>query len=110
MAKTAEPTDDIKRKAVFIALNRLGEEMFEVIRYHLHRSYAISFDPDDPSKFSLEQLHFALSVMLGQGTANNVLRQVTDEIRELMQYDPLPADAKSANSSFPNESLPSSMA
>jgi hypothetical protein len=76
----------IMRKAVNIALNRLGEEMFEVLAYQLRRSYAITFDPTDDTQFSLEQLHFALCVMLGEGSANNVHRQVVDEIRELLQY------------------------
>ena len=86
--ETAMPETDssIMRKAANIALNRLGEEMFEVLAYQLRRSYAITFDPDDDTQFSLEQLHFALCVMLGEGSANNVLRQVVDEIHELMQY------------------------
>ena len=76
----------IMRKAANIALSRLGEEMFEVLAFQLRRSYAITFDPNDDTQFSLEKLHFALCVMLGEGSANNVLRQVVDEIHELAQY------------------------
>ena len=83
----ADATCSVMRKAANIALNRLGEEMFEVVAYQLRRSYAITFEPNDDSQFSLDQLHFALSVMLGEGSANNVLRQVVDEIRDLMQYE-----------------------
>jgi hypothetical protein len=75
-------TDTIKRKAANIVLSRLGEEMMEVIKFHLRRSYGISMAADDPSTFSLEQLHFGLSVMLGEGSANNLLRQIADEINE----------------------------
>jgi hypothetical protein len=82
-----DATGTVMRKAANIALNRLGEEMFEVVAYHLRRSYAITFDPNDDSRFSLDQLHFALSVMLGEGRANNVLQQVVDEIRDLMRYE-----------------------
>jgi hypothetical protein len=81
-----ETDGSVMRKAANIALNTLGEEMFEVLAYQLRRSYAITFDPDDDTQFSLEQLHFALCVMLGEGSANNVLRQVVDEIHELVQY------------------------
>jgi hypothetical protein len=57
--------------------------MIEVVKYHLRRSYAISFAPNDVSSFSLDQLHFALAVMLGEGSANNILGQITEEINEL---------------------------
>jgi hypothetical protein len=77
--------DRIKRKAANIVLARLGEDMIVVVKHHLRRSYAISFDPDDDSKFSLEQLHFGLSVMLGEGSANNILPQIAEEIKTLMQ-------------------------
>jgi hypothetical protein len=77
-------SDRIKRKAANIVLARLGEDMIVVVKHHLRRSYAISFDPDDDSKFSLEQLHFGLSVMLGEGSANNLLSQITAEIKSLM--------------------------
>ena len=76
-------SDSMKREAANRVLQRLGEEMIEVIKYHLRRSFAISFDPKDNSPLSLEQLHFGLSVMLGEGTANNVLKQITDELKEM---------------------------
>ena len=76
-------SESVKRKAANTVLARLGEEMIEVVKYHLRRSYAISLAPNDNSKFSLDQLHFGLSVMLGEGSANNLLRQITDEINEL---------------------------
>ena len=72
----------VVREAAVKVLDRLGQEMFEVIKYHLKRSYAISFAPDDESPLSLDQLHFALSVMLGDGTANNILKQIADELQE----------------------------
>ena len=78
-------SDRIKREAASIVLARLGEDMIAVVKYHLRRSYGISFDPDDASKFSLEQLHFGLSVMLGEGSANNLLPQIIEEIKTLMQ-------------------------
>ncbi len=79
----SEVSDSVKRHAANTVLDRLGQEMSEVVRFHLRRSYAISFSPDDDSKFSLDQLHFGLSVMLGEGHANNLLRQVTEEIKGL---------------------------
>lgn len=82
---TLAVSDRVKRKAANIVLARLGEDMIEVVKYHLRRSYGISFDPDDDSKFSLEQLHFGLSVMLGEGSANNLLPQITAEIKQLMR-------------------------
>lgn len=78
-----QASDGIKRKAVNTVLATLGEEMMEVVKYHLRRSYSISLDPNDQSKFSLDQLHFALSVLIGEGGANNLLNQVTHEIEEL---------------------------
>lgn len=76
-------TESVKRQAANIVLARLGEEMIEVVKYHLRRSYAISFTPNDDSHFSLDQLHFGLSVMLGEGSANNLLTQISEEINEL---------------------------
>ena len=76
-------TEGLKREAANKVLHRLGEEMIEVIKYHLRRSYAISFDPKDDSPMSLEQLHFGLSVMLGEGHANELLRQISEEIEEI---------------------------
>jgi hypothetical protein len=76
-------SDNVKRQAANTVLARLGEEMIEVVKYHLRRSYAISFAPNDASSFSLDQLHFALAVMLGEGSANNILGQITEEINEL---------------------------
>ena len=78
-------SDIVKRQAANTVLARLGEEMIEVVKYHLRRSYAISLAPDDNSKFSLDQLHFGLSVMLGEGSANNLLKQITEEINELVR-------------------------
>lgn len=78
-------SNSIKRKAANTVLARLGEEMIEVVKYHLRRSYAISLEPNDDSSFSLDQLHFGLSVMLGEGSANNLLRQITEEISELVR-------------------------
>jgi hypothetical protein len=78
-------TESLKREAANWVLQRLGEEMIEVVKYHLRRSYAISFDPKDPSPMSLDQLHFGLSVMLGEGHANNLLRQITEEIQEMQR-------------------------
>jgi hypothetical protein len=79
----AQASDRVKRQAANIVLARLGEEMSDVVKYHLHRSYSISLEPNEQSKFSLDQLHFALSVLLGEGGANNLLNQVTHEIEEL---------------------------
>jgi len=76
-------SDSLKRQAANTVLARLGEEMIEVVKYHLRRSYAISLAPNDNSTFSLDQLHFGLSVMLGEGSANNLLRQISEEIHEL---------------------------
>jgi hypothetical protein len=76
-------SDDVKRQAANTVLARLGEEMIEVVKYHLRRSYAISLAANDGSHFSLDQLHFALSVMLGEGSANNILKQIIEEINEL---------------------------
>lgn len=53
--------------------------MIEVIKYHLQRSCAISFDPNDDSPMSLEQPHFGLSVVLGEDYPNNLLTQIGDE-------------------------------
>lgn len=78
-------SDSVKRQAANTVLARLGEEMMEVVKYHLHRSYAISFALNETSKFSLDQLHFGLSVMLGEGTANNILQQIKREIDELQR-------------------------
>ena len=78
-------SDSVKRQAANTVLARLGEEMIEVVKYHLRRSYAISFDPTDDSPFSLEQLHFGLSLMLGEGHANSLLRQITEEIKEIQR-------------------------
>jgi len=83
----ATVSDSVKRKAANIVLARLGEEMIAVVKYHMRRSYAISLAPDDTSRFSLEQLHFGLSVMLGEGHANNLLRQITDEIKEISEAE-----------------------
>ena len=83
----ATASDSIKRQAANTVLARLGEEMIEVVKYHLRRSYAISLGPNDTSMFSLEQLHFGLSVMLGEGSANNILKQITQEINELLQAE-----------------------
>lgn len=77
-------SDSIKRQAANTVLARLGEEMIEVVKYQSRR-YGISFALDDDSKFSLDQLHYALSVLLGEGTANNILKQITQEINELVQ-------------------------
>lgn len=73
-------SDSVKRRAANIVLARLGEEMMEVVERHLRRSYGISLTSGDTSKFSLEQLHFGLSVLLGEGSANNLLQQITREI------------------------------
>ena len=78
-------SESLKREAANRVLQRLGEEMIEVVKYHIRRSYAISFDPKDESHFSLDQLHFALSVMLGEGSANSLLNQISQEIKELSQ-------------------------
>jgi hypothetical protein len=40
---------------------------------------------------SLEQLHFGLSVMLGEGHANELLRQISEEIKEIHQVRNLEA-------------------
>jgi hypothetical protein len=77
------PANRIKREAARIVLARLGEDMIEIVKHHLKRSYDISFDPKDDSTFSLDQLHFGLSVMLGEGHASNLLRQINDEIKTL---------------------------
>ena len=81
----AEASDSIRRRAASIVLGRLGEEMMGVVEHHLRRSYGISLKQEDSSKFSLEQLHFALSVLLGEGHANNLLRQITIEMEEIMR-------------------------
>lgn len=78
-------SDIVKRQAANTVLARLGEEMIEVVKYHLRRSYAISLAPNDNSTFSLDQLHFGLSVMLGEGSANNLLKQIAEEINELVR-------------------------
>ena len=78
-------SDIVKRQAANTVLARLGEEMIEVVKYHLRRSYAISLAPNDNSNFSLDQLHFGLSVMLGEGSANNLLKQIAEEINELVR-------------------------
>lgn len=78
-------SDIVKRQAANTVLARLGEEMIEVVKYHLHRSYAISLAPNDNSNFSLDQLHFGLSVMFGEGSANNLLKQITEQIHELVR-------------------------
>jgi hypothetical protein len=78
-------SESVKREATNRVLRRLGEEMIEVVKYHLRRSYAISFDPSDDSHFSLDQLHFGLCLMLGEGHANNLLNQIAEEIREISQ-------------------------
>ena len=75
--------EQLKRQAANIVLARLGEEMIEVVKYHLRRSYGISLAPNDDSHFALDQLHFGLSVMLGEGSANNILKQISDELNEL---------------------------
>lgn len=56
--------------------------MKELVGLHLRR-YGVILDSRDTSKFSLDQLHFGLSVLLGEGTANNLLEQITKEIDEL---------------------------
>ena len=76
-------SDEIKRRAANVVLGRLGEEMIEVVKLHLRRSYSITFDLKDNAKFSLDQLHFGLSVLLGEGLANNLMRQIKDEIDEI---------------------------
>jgi len=80
---SATMTERMKREAVNIVLERLGTEMFEVVKFHLKRSYAISLNLNDDSSLSLDQLHFGLSVILGEGHANNLLSQVVREIKEM---------------------------
>ena len=75
-------SDSLKREAANRVLDRLGSDMVEVIKFHMKRSYGISFDQKAESPFSLDQLHFALSVMLGEGHANNLLKQIVEEIKE----------------------------
>lgn len=65
-------------------LATLGEETIAVIKNNLSRSYAISFVVDDDSKFLLDQLHFGLSVMMGESSANNILSQITREIDNIL--------------------------
>jgi hypothetical protein len=74
---------EIKMKAVNIVLGRLGTEMDAVIKYHLKRSYAVSVDREDGSDFSLDRIHFGLALLLGQGQANELLRQIAEEIKIL---------------------------
>lgn len=74
---------EIKRRAVNIVLGRLGTEMDAVIKYNLKRSYAISLEPADVSDFSLDRIHFGLALLLGQGHANELLRQIAEEIKIL---------------------------
>jgi hypothetical protein len=68
-------------KATNMVLALLGEEMAEVIKYHLRCSCAISFADD--ATVSLDQLHFAPSVLLGDGTANSILGQIASEINDI---------------------------
>jgi hypothetical protein len=77
-------SNEIKRKAANIVLSRLGAEMDGVIKYHLKRSYAICLEREDESNFSLDRVHFGLSLLLGQGHANELLRQMTEEIKILL--------------------------
>ena len=72
--------DEIKRKAANVVLGRLGEEMIDVVKLHLRRAYDINFDPKENSKFSLDQLYFGLSVLLGEGLAKNLMGQIKEEI------------------------------
>ena len=72
--------DSIKRRAASIVLARMGKEMAQVMQSHLQRSYGISLTEGDPSIFSFDQLHFGLSVLLGEGNANILLQQITKEI------------------------------
>jgi hypothetical protein len=76
-------SDSVKRRAANKVLAGLGSEMLAVLEHHFRRSYAISLDPNDSSKFSLDQLHFALSVLLGEHHANVLLSQMTKEIEQL---------------------------
>ena len=64
-------------------LGRLGTEMDAVIKYNLNRSYTISVDREDASDFSLDRIHFSLALLLGQGHANELLRQIAEEIKIL---------------------------
>ena len=73
---------EIKKKIAVEVLHRLSDDMFDVIKYHLSGYYSISLDAEDNKAFSLDQLHFGLSVLLGEGAANNILRQISNEINQ----------------------------
>lgn len=78
-------SNEIKRKAANNVLDNLRLELVDLIKSHLTRSYGISFTSDDDSQFSLEQLHFGLSLMLGEEMANGILNDITAEMHDLLQ-------------------------
>jgi hypothetical protein len=75
---------EIKRKAANIVFSRFGAEMDSIIKYHLKPSYALCLAREDEYDFSLDRIHFGLSLMLGQSHANELLRQMTEEIKILL--------------------------
>jgi hypothetical protein len=77
-------SDLVKRKAASIVLATLGEGTRQLVEQHLSR-YGVSLDVKESSKFSLDQLHFGLSVLLGEGMANMLLQQIIIQIDEIQR-------------------------
>jgi hypothetical protein len=73
----------LKLLAVNSVLSRLGEEMVEVLKFHLSHHYSISLGTNEQSSFSLEEFHFALQKLLGEGGANIILEEIRREIDRL---------------------------
>lgn len=76
----------VKNRAVNQVLERLGQEMFEIVRNQLHLNYAISLE-EAQSEFTIyavPELHYALSKLLGVSAANLLVSEIDREVERLL--------------------------
>ncbi|HKX81084.1 MAG TPA: hypothetical protein VJL54_02410 [Nitrososphaera sp.] len=81
-----DASDKVKRQAAAKVLDSVGGDMNDILTRHL-RDYDVSLDPAASSPFSLEQLHFGLSVLFGDSNANNILQQIVEQIEEIQRQE-----------------------
>ena len=78
--KTQNQTEVVRVGAVNRVLQRLGEDLQDVVKFHLSRHYHIKLDESGMVTCSLEELSSALQKLIGQGAAELLMQEIYLEL------------------------------
>ena len=80
---TEQLIETIKCQAIDSVLRRQGEQMFDVLQFHLKRYHRITFDPRNQQNISLEHFHKAMCELVGERAASLLLEDIYVELDQL---------------------------